>query len=211
MSLICVVEDAIEALLKISNSEPEQTVGQSEGSGLLSLQANPHNTQNWPQNLYGQTGSYFNPEWSESTTPSYSSTTGPQHSYSYSQTYPYGGFAEEQSTSGYSDSYLSGFVSSSGGRSVYGYGGQRTWTSGLPGVQQERAESSYLLDTPSSSGGSSLTSSPSHAPQVAAVSYSRALNASPKRTPHSPKMKTSQLSQTSKNVWKLHGTVCMYV
>lgn len=199
LSLICVVEDAIEALLKISDSEPEQTVGgQGERSALPPLQKNaPHSgARDWTQHLYEHTSSYFSPEWNESTIPSHSGTHATQYSYSYSQTYPYGGTAE-QATSGYGDSYLSGFVSGSGGHAAYGHGGQQLWASDLSDIRQG-VEGSSLLDTPSSSGSSSVASSPSHAPQRATVSYSHACSVPPKKVPHSPKTRTSPLTQSSK-------------
>lgn len=187
--LICVVEDAIEALLKISDSEPEQTMGgQGERSALPPLQKNaPHSgAQDWTQHLYARAGSYFSPEWNESTTPSYSGTHETQYSYGYNQIYPYSGTA------------------GSGGHTAYGHGGQQLWASDLSDIRQEGVEGSSLLDTPSSSGSSSVASSPSHTPQRATVSYSHACSVPPKKVLHSPKTRTSPLTQSSKcemNVW----------
>ena len=66
------------------------------------------------------------------------------------------------------------------------------------GVGQQEVEASSLLDTPSSSGESSVTSSPLHTPQVPAVSYSKACTASPKGTRHPPKAATTPPTKTSK-------------
>ena len=196
--LICVVEDAIEVLLQISDSEPAQTVGQQEESVFLSPTVVPHSsTQNWSQHLYGRSYPYTT-ECSEGTAPSYPGTYGFQSGYSrYSQAHP-PGRSVGGGASGYGDVYPSRYVNSSGGHMAYGYSEQQLWSSGMLGVGQQEVEASSLLDTPSSSGESSVTSSPLHTPQVPAVSYSKACTASPKGTRRTPKAATTPPTKTSK-------------
>lgn len=205
-SSFCVVEDAIEELLKISASDSEPTVGQGVGYAPSQQTTSHANTQSWSQHLYGQTGSYLGPSRSEGTAPPpYSATPGSQYSYGYNQTYS-DGFSEEQGWTGYGGYH-------SGGNSAYGYGGQGAWIPEVPSVRQETAVGSSVLETPSSSGGSSLSSSPLHAPQGPAVNYSRALHTSPKKgSPSSPRMKPSPLNQTSKLMCiVLQRIVCLYL
>ena len=193
-SLLCVVEDAIEELLKISDNESEQVVGQGVGHNPALHTTSHTNAQNWHQQPYGQTGSYLSHGWGGGAVPPpYSATPGSQYSYGYNQPYS-GGFSDHQGLADYGHYY-------SGGNSTYGYGGQHTWASEVSSARQETAAGgSSLLDTPSSSGGSSVASSPSHAPQGATnISYSQALHTSPKGSPFSsPRPKPSPLHQSSK-------------
>lgn len=206
--LICVVEDAIEVLLHISDSEPAQTVGQQEESVFLSPTVVPHSsTQNWSQHQYGHSGSYpYTTEWSEGTALSYPGTYGFQSGYN-SQAHP-PGRSVGGGASGYGDVYPSRYVNSSGGHTAYGYSEQQLWSSGVLGVGQQEVEASSLLDTPSSSGGSSVTSSPLHTPQVPAVSYSKACTASPKGTRHPPKAATTPPTKTSKQSMNVKVCLC---
>lgn len=199
--LICVVEEVIEALLQISDSEPAQTAGQREESGFLLLPtvAPRSSTQNWSQHLYGHPGSSpYTTDWSEGAPPPYPGTYGFQSSSSsYSQAHP-NGRSVGGGASGYGDVYSSGYVNSSGGHTAYGYSGQQSWSSGMFGVGRQEVEGSSLFDTPSSSGASSVVSSPSHTSQVPAVSYSKACSTSPKGTRQPPKAATASPTKTSK-------------